>query len=160
MARARERVRLEDGLKLDLNRLIRNGCAQPGESRRSCISWKYMATDETSASGTIEMHLRREGYGTTALNLGELGQIISLGAVPRHFGGPQWYFLCPALEQKVSVLWLPPSEPLSEPSILGPPGRLRLTIRGLELSSAKPRAGHPISAGWETVLTARWLSAR
>ena len=108
MARARERVRLEDGLKLDLNKLIRDGFAKPGECCRNGISWKYTATGETVASGTIEMHLRREGYGTTTFDLGKFGQIIRLIAVSRHFGGLQWYFLCPALGRKVAVMWCPP----------------------------------------------------
>ena len=34
MARWRKRVRLEDGPKLDLNRLIREGLAKSGERRR------------------------------------------------------------------------------------------------------------------------------
>ena len=37
MARWRERVRLEDGLKLDLNKLVRAGLAKRGEERQRCI---------------------------------------------------------------------------------------------------------------------------
>ena len=39
MSRARERVTLENGLKLDLNRLARKGFVQPGAYRGSGISW-------------------------------------------------------------------------------------------------------------------------
>ena len=28
--------------------------------------------------------------------------------MPRHFGGRQWYFICPYMNQRASVLWMPP----------------------------------------------------
>ena len=37
MPRARQRVRLEDGLKLDLNKLMRDGLGQPGISPRTSV---------------------------------------------------------------------------------------------------------------------------
>jgi hypothetical protein len=35
-------------------------------------------------------------------------QHITLIARERHFGGRQWYFLCPYLNRCASVLWMPP----------------------------------------------------
>jgi hypothetical protein len=37
-----------------------------------------------------------------------LDQSIDLVAAPRHFGGAQWYFVCPVLGVRASVLWMPP----------------------------------------------------
>ena len=39
MARWLERVRLEDGLKLDLNKLLRDGFGKTDEWRRRSIQW-------------------------------------------------------------------------------------------------------------------------
>jgi hypothetical protein len=108
MARWRERARLESGLKLDLNKLIRDGFAKQGERRRRVISWTYINTGETVASGSIETELRAHGNGWLTINLGGLDQSIRLRGVPRHFGGVQSYFACPQLGRNVSVLWMPP----------------------------------------------------
>jgi hypothetical protein len=35
-------------------------------------------------------------------------QQLTLHRIPRHFGGGQWYFLCPVTYRRVSVLWRPP----------------------------------------------------
>lgn len=109
MARRRKRVRLEDGLKLDLNKLFRDGIAEEGEVRRRLICWTRTATCETVASGIVETELRTDGDGWLTLKVGELYQAIKLRGAPRHYGGRQWYALCPELWCKVSVLWLPPS---------------------------------------------------
>jgi hypothetical protein len=42
------------------------------------------------------------------IQLGNLDQRIVLIARSRHFGGRQWYFMCPAMNRPVSVLWKPP----------------------------------------------------
>jgi len=52
--RARKRVRLEDGLKLDLNKLMRDGLGQAGmNSRPISIRWTRTYTDEEIAGGCI-----------------------------------------------------------------------------------------------------------
>jgi hypothetical protein len=108
MARWRKRVRLEDGPKLDLNRLIREGFAKQGEKRRRYICWRLTSTGETVAVGEVETELSADGDGWLTLKLGELDQQIKLRGAPRRFGGFQWYFLCPATRRPVSVLWSPP----------------------------------------------------
>ena len=40
--------------------------------------------------------------------IGKFEQRLDLIAYPRHFGGWQWYFLCPVTGKKCSVVWLPP----------------------------------------------------
>jgi hypothetical protein len=108
MPRWRERVRREDGLKLDLNKLMRDGFAKRGEFRRGLIHWCRIPSGEIVASGIIEADLSSGPFGWLMLKLGRIDQKIQLRAVSRHFGGAQWYFICPAAGRKVSVLWLPP----------------------------------------------------
>jgi hypothetical protein len=107
MARPRKRVRLEDGLKLDINGLIRDGAAKTGELRRGTISLRGNRSGNEAASAFIEADLRSELQGWLTVNLGQIEQRIQLCAVKRNFGGVQWYFVCPARACRASVLWLP-----------------------------------------------------
>ena len=84
MARWRQRVRLEDGIKLDINKLIGRGKKQPRSKMR------------TSARGWMRVQS------------GSLDQTIELVSLARHYGGRQWYFTCPQTGRRASVLWKPP----------------------------------------------------
>jgi len=103
-----ERVRLESGLKLDINRLARRGFIRAGAATGPIgIGW----TDydgEVIASGIITADMSRTDVGHFRIQLGELDQQIFLVARPRHFGGRQWYFMCPYENRRVAVLWKPP----------------------------------------------------
>jgi hypothetical protein len=48
------------------------------------------------------------GSGSFCIQIGNSNQTISLVAEPRHFGGRQWYFVCPVTNRRASVLWKPP----------------------------------------------------
>jgi hypothetical protein len=78
MARDRQRVRLEDGLKLDLNRLIRQHVVRPGGLRRSTIRWSHRFSDEEVASGRLSADVTRDGRGWLRIELGGLDQRIDL----------------------------------------------------------------------------------
>jgi hypothetical protein len=107
MARARERVCLQDGLKLDLNRLARNGFIKLGANIGSCgIRWTHSYWGEV-ASGVISADMSGHNEGWLRVHLGNLDQTITLVARPRHFGGRQWYFMCPVRNRRASVLWKP-----------------------------------------------------
>jgi hypothetical protein len=107
MARARERVCLQDGLKLDLNRLARNGFIKPGANIGSCgIRWTHSYWGEV-AGGMISADMSGYNDGWLRVRLGNLDQTIILVALPRHFGGKQWYFMCPVRNRPASVLWKP-----------------------------------------------------
>jgi hypothetical protein len=109
MSRERLRVCLQDGLKLDLNRLIRRGFAQLGECTGPLpIQWLNSDTGEVRASGLITANLRGHEEGWLHFKSNSLDQCVTLVARPRHFGGKQWYFMCPATSRLVSVLWKPP----------------------------------------------------
>jgi hypothetical protein len=109
MPRPRERVRLEDGFKLDINRLARRGFIRPGAKTGPIgIAWTDSYTGQTLATGLIGANMQGDYEGWFRIQLGALDQWIVLLAQPRHFGGRQWYFSCPVTRRLVSVLWKPP----------------------------------------------------
>ena len=108
MPKSRQRVCLESGLKLDLNKLRRQGLVSPGAKRGAVIRWTYTYTAEEIAKGAITSNMEGTYEGWLRIQLEDLDQTIILVAKPRHFGGYQWYFVCPAMNRYVSVLWMPP----------------------------------------------------
>ena len=107
MPRPRERVCLQDGLKLDLNRLARQGFVRRGANIGSRgIRWTHSYWGEI-ANGTISADMSGKDEGWFRIQLGSLDQRIILLPRARHFGGRQWYFMCPVRNRPVSVLWKP-----------------------------------------------------
>ena len=107
MPRPRQRVCLQDGLRLDLNRLARRGFIKPGENiGLRGITWTSSYWGEV-ATGIISANMSGKEEGWFRIQLGKLDQWIILVARRRHFGGRQWYFMCPTLNRPVSVLWKP-----------------------------------------------------
>jgi hypothetical protein len=95
-------------LKLDLNRLAAQGIVRRGASTGPAgISWTSDYWGEI-ASALIWADMRGHREGFFRIRLGEWDQHIALSATPRHFGGRQWYFVCPYMNRHVSVLWKPP----------------------------------------------------
>jgi hypothetical protein len=87
MPRPRQRVCLQDGLKLNLNGLARKGFVQPGAKigmrgiRFTHSYWGEIAT------GTISADMSGKDEGWFRVQLGSLDQWIILIPRPRHFGG-------------------------------------------------------------------------
>ena len=109
MPRSLQRVRLESGLKLDLNRLVRRGFIQPGASTTPIgIGWTNSYSGEQIASGFITADMSGLVQGWFRIQLGNVDQRVILISRPRYFGGRQWYFICPYMNRRVSVLWMPP----------------------------------------------------
>jgi hypothetical protein len=101
MPRPLQRVRLESGLKLNLNRLARDGFIRPGAHTPPVgLRWR-------DASGLITADMSGALKGWLRIQLPNLDQRITLVAVSRHFGGRQWYFVCPYTGRRASVLWMP-----------------------------------------------------
>jgi hypothetical protein len=108
MARPCQRVRLENGLKLNLNVLAQQRIIQPGAcSGPVGIRWMNFDTDEEIATGIIAADMSGIYEGWLRIRIGQLDQRITLIARPRHFGGRQWYFVCPFVKRRASVLWKP-----------------------------------------------------
>ena len=108
MPRPRQRACLQDGLSLNLNQLARQGLIQSGAYSARGISWTNNYTGEQIASGFITTDMSGPDEGWFRIQIGQLDQGINLVSCPRHFGGRQWYFLCPSTNRRASVLWNPP----------------------------------------------------
>ena len=93
MPRPLQRVRLESGLKLNLNRLARRGYIKPGAFTGPVgITWTENGDEIASGLITADMS-GTEGW--FRIKLGHLDQRILLITKRRHFGGRQWYFVPP-----------------------------------------------------------------
>jgi hypothetical protein len=108
MARRRERIPLENGLKLELNSLVRQGLNQARPFIVGSITFGPRWVGDAATKGILAIKFSNAATGSLVLSLGPLEQRIDLVAVPRHFGGAQWYFVCPVLGRRASVLWMPP----------------------------------------------------
>jgi hypothetical protein len=94
-------------LKLDLNRLARKGFVRQGANIGvRGITWTHSYWGDV-ATGMISADMSGKDAGWFRIQLGSLDQWITLTARPRHFGGRQWYFVCPVRNRLVSVLWKP-----------------------------------------------------
>lgn len=108
MARPRHRACLQDGLKLDLNRLARKGYIRFGANIGIWgIRWSNSYWGEI-ASGLITADMTDPDSAWFEIAIGDLRQRITLVSRPRHFGGRQWFFQCPATGRLATVLWRPP----------------------------------------------------
>jgi hypothetical protein len=108
MPRPRQRVCLEAGLKLDLNRLMRQNCVRPGAHSAWRSVWSNNYTGEETAAANFTCHMTGEHEGRLRIQMDDMEQTVFLSPRPRKFGGRQWYFVCPVMNRCCSVLWRPP----------------------------------------------------
>jgi len=108
MPRPRQRVCLEQGLKLNLNTLVRQGCVVPGAHSTFRSVWTNSYTGEEIVCACLTAHMLSQQQGWLRIQMGDTEQTILLTTRPRRFGGHQWYFICPVMNRCASVLWRPP----------------------------------------------------
>jgi hypothetical protein len=108
LPRLRQRICLQQqALKLDINWLVRWEMISPGSSTdHHSIRW-VNSNGEVIASGWISADMRSDSDGLLHIQIGDLDQPIILVTLPRHLGGRQWFFVCPVMNRRASVLWLP-----------------------------------------------------
>jgi hypothetical protein len=117
MPRPLQRMPLELGLQLNINELLRDGFIEPDQMTelKDC-HWldddgDVKANAQIAANMTKGSTLARAArYGAMRIVADWIEQTIQLVACPRHFGGRQWYFVCPRQVRYVSVLWAPPGQ--------------------------------------------------
>ena len=108
MPRPRYRACLQDGLKLDLNHLARKGFIKPGANIGTRgISWRN-AHQREIASGVITADMTDPCHAWFRIAIGRSAQQLNLVSRPRHYGGCQWFFVCPVTGGLATVLWMPP----------------------------------------------------
>ena len=96
MSRSRVRVCQQDGLRLDLNRLARRGSIKFGANIGvRGIVWTHSYWGEV-ARGIISADMSDQYDAWLRIQIGDSIQRITLVSRSRHFGGRQWFFLCPA----------------------------------------------------------------
>lgn len=100
MSRDRQRLTLESGPKLDLAKLIPSGAGKPGTHIQCVLTY---GSDETV---TAILKLSDSG-GLMEVSFRGRQQSFSLVSHPRHFGGLQWYAVCPSSKRHVRVLYRP-----------------------------------------------------
>jgi hypothetical protein len=106
--RLRQRICLQQqALKLDINLLTRRGLIAPGSATGPhAIRW-VNSDGEVIASGWINADMEGDTEGLFCIRFDEFEQRIALATLPRHLGGRQWFFVCPVMNCRASVLWLP-----------------------------------------------------
>jgi hypothetical protein len=82
----------------------------PGKSKTThrIICWEPRYSGDARTIGLLICRIVSATRGSMRLLLRSLDQSIDLVALPRHFGGQQWYFRCPMTGRRASVLWMPP----------------------------------------------------
>ncbi len=101
---------VEDGLVLDLNRLIQQGFLKPGCSCVGSIVWSEVATIGYEAHMGQESGWARLHYTTTDHWSGKKTHHdyrIKLAITPQPFGGRRWWWVCPRRGDLVSKLYKP-----------------------------------------------------
>jgi len=108
MPRPRQRVCLNQGLKLDINVLARQGLVQRGsQTAARRIIWTHDYWGEV-ATCTISADLSGQGTGWVRVELNSgWDQTIITVARSRPYGGRQWYFQCRSTNTLASVIWRP-----------------------------------------------------
>ena len=108
MPRPLERCCLQDGLKLDLNRLVGRGLLlRNAFTAATRITWTSNCWGVV-AEGVISASMEGDGASWFSIRIGSgFDERIGLVSRQRHFGGKQWYFSCPITGRLASVLWRP-----------------------------------------------------
>lgn len=98
MPRPRARLTLDSGIKVDLSRLPLRGRGP----YRARWHWTFRTGDEL----TVGLQFA-EATGQLTVTHDEGVQHFALRALPRHFGGQQWFVVCPQTARLARVLRRP-----------------------------------------------------
>ena len=97
MSRPRRRMLLDNGICFDVNVMVRAGL-------KTGTCKIQVNTQEVAADLLVD---DRNRWARLRLQHPDFDQTIGLTAVARHFGGWQWYWLCPMTDNRCSVLYRP-----------------------------------------------------
>lgn len=102
---------VEDGLRLDLSRLIRQGNVVPGKWVGGTLIWSNVDTGEMTASIGYEANLTNQYGAWMRLHYRhddkpEDYRVQLTTSVP-NYGGKRWWFVCPSKGTRTAKLYLP-----------------------------------------------------
>lgn len=101
---------VENGLTLDLYKLIKDGALRPGQSSSGSLTWSRLG--EPIASIGYQSNLAQLTFGSMYLHYNHDGTpvdcSVSLTTTRPYFGGVRWWFVCPVTGAKAAKLYLPP----------------------------------------------------
>lgn len=106
MSRRRSRFCLQEGLSLNLNWLAKNDFIKYGAATTEKQIW-WSRSGSRVAAGCVSADMSGHCTDWLQIWIGKFNQRIPLVAKPRHFGGQQWYFVCPVTGRLASVVWKP-----------------------------------------------------
>lgn len=105
------RVLVEDGLVLDINKLMRDGIISPGARRSGSLVWRRVPNGEqiASVSYSANAHDPEDArlHLTYRVNGDPQDYGIDLETTRPNFGGDRWWMICPATGRRVAKLYLP-----------------------------------------------------
>jgi len=139
MPRTRSRVCLQDGLRLDLNRLARKGFIKFGTNiGMRGIVWNNPYWGEVV--GIISADMTDPHDSWLGIQIGESTQRITLVSRSRHFGGRQWFFVCPHKSDRNGSVEAARSCEVLQPKGLGTTGCVCIAVYGPGQPGHPPRA--------------------
>lgn len=101
---------VEDGLKLDMCRLIRGGNIIPGKWVSGSLIWSNVDTDERSASIGYEANMVDPEFAWIRLHYKRDDKPedykVRLTTTRPNYGGRRWWFVCPARGIRTAKLYL------------------------------------------------------
>jgi len=105
---------VENGLTLDLNRLLRDKLVLPGQHVRGTLTWNRTSNGKRIASIGYEADLQNHEAAWIRLQYTADGTpidyFVHLTTTRPHFGGYRWWFSCPTTGTRAAKLYLPAGE--------------------------------------------------
>ncbi len=106
------RATIEDGLTLDINKLVRDGNIRLGQWRSGTLTWRRVPSGEEVGSIGYEANLIDPDDAWVRLHYRQNGEPkdyrVRLETTRPNYGGRRWWFRCPATGRRVANLHSPP----------------------------------------------------
>ena len=106
------RATVEDGLTLDIRKLVRDGGIQPGQWRSGTLTWRRVPSGEETGSIGYEANLIAPDDAWIRLHYRQNEEPRDYRVRPEttgpNYGGRRWWFRCPATGCRVAKLHSPP----------------------------------------------------
>lgn len=110
------KTKLDEGLQLNMNRIIRCKTVMPGIWHSGAWAWTNTKTGEQTASISYEvntcdpadMWIRLRYTQTCQNEKHDMDYKVRLATTTPHYGGKRFWFICPQTGKRTSILYSPP----------------------------------------------------